>query len=213
MTGQLSFDWPANVSLAETDFFVSDANRAAYGALTSPWPEGKLCIVGPKGAGKSHLARVWAEAQKAQVFTEPTPDLPEARPTVIEDADRWPQEGEEWLFHLHNRLKGTAPLLLTARSDPAHWPIALPDLKSRMQGALVATITAPDEPLLTAVLFKLFADRQIAPDPELAAYLLPRIERSFEGVAATVAALDKAALSSGRKVNRKLASDWLAGRI
>jgi len=70
-------------------------------------------------------------------------------------------------------------------------------------------IADPDDDLLAAVIIKQFADRQIAPAPDLAAYLAPRIERSFSAAAAIVAALDAAALATGKPVNRHLARTLL----
>lgn len=215
---QLAFDWPRSVSMAAGDFFLGPANLQAHAQVMAPdlWPRGKLCLTGPEGAGKSHLARVFAQATGAVIVPAPqiTPDTP--RPpgaTVIEDADRLPEAAQEWLFHHHNALAGRVPLLLTARCEPARWPLSLPDLASRMQGTAVARIHAPDEALLAAVMLKLFTDRQITPDPRLPDYLLPRIGRSFADVARVVDALDACALATARPVNRQLAIDLMTGRL
>lgn len=216
---QLSFSWPASVSLETEDYFVSAANRSAHDMVTRPdtWPRGKLVIAGPKASGKSHLARVFAAQTGAQVLNAPDQTahspLHPIMPTIVEDADALPPEAEEWLFHLHNALSGRAPLLLTAQREPAHWPTALADLASRMQAATVVRIDTPDDAMLTAVLMKLFADRQIAPEPELPAYLAQRLERSFAAINAAVEQLDRLALAHKRPVTRRLASDWLAGKI
>lgn len=215
---QLTFAWPKNVSMAPGDFFVSPANAEAHAQLMAPasWPRGKLCLTGPEGAGKSHLARVFAQNFGATLMQAPTLTAHTPRPggaTVIEDADRLPPEAEEWLFHQHNALAGRAPLLLTARQEPARWPIRLPDLASRMQGTAVARVKAPDDALLTALMLKLFADRQITPDPRLPDYLLPRMERRFTAVAHMVDMLDVAALATRRPVNKQLAVDLIANRL
>ena len=55
------------------------------------------------------------------------------------------------------------PPLLTARTAPHLWGLTLPDLASRMQGTLLTELRAPDDALLSAVLMKLFADRQLRP--------------------------------------------------
>ncbi len=62
------------------------------------------------------------------------------------------------------------------------------------------------------LLVKQFADRGVALAPEVAAFLAVRIERSFAGVAATVAALDAAALEQGREVTIPLARAVLDGQ-
>jgi chromosomal replication initiation ATPase DnaA len=71
------------------------------------------------------------------------------------------------------------------------------------------TLAPPDDALLSAVLVKLFADRQLAVGEGVIAYLLPRIERSLAGARGVVAELDKAALSRGRAVTKQLAAEIL----
>ena len=56
---------------------------------------------------------------------------------------------------------------------------------------------------------KLFADRQLNPRPDVLAYLAKHMERSFSAARAIVADLDTIALSEGREVSRKLASEVL----
>ena len=218
MPEQLTFDWPAGVALTAGDFFVTDANAAAYVMVTHPdsWPERKLVLTGPAGSGKSHLARVFAAQTGATVIAVGDlvaidPHL--GTPVVVEDADRLPQAAETALFHLHNHLsQARLPLLLTARTLPARWPIALPDLASRMQATTPATIRDPDDALLSAVIMKLLADRQISYAPDLPGYLATRIERTFAAAAAVVDDLDRIALRDKRKVNRALAREILDTR-
>jgi chromosomal replication initiation ATPase DnaA len=52
------------------------------------------------------------------------------------------------------------------------------------------------------VLVKLFADRQIAVEQDLIAYLLPRMERSLGNARSLVAKIDDAALAAGKPVTR-----------
>ncbi len=215
MTRQLSFDYPASVSLGGADFFVSDANRQAWAMVMAPdtWPQGKLALSGPRGSGKTHLARVFAAQTGAVVLQAadlPADLLPPGPVVVIEDMEHLPPGAQAAVFHLHNHLHATGGrLLLTAATPPARWPLTLSDLASRMHAATHVGIRDPDDALLAAVIMKQFADRQIAPAPDLATYLAPRIERSFSAVAAIVAALDAAALTSGKPVTRHLARTLL----
>lgn len=215
MSAQLAFDYPASVSLGGADFFVSDANRQAWTLVTAPdtWPEGKLALSGPQGSGKTHLARVFAARTGAAVLQAadlPADLAPPGPVVVIEDMERLPPASQAAVFHLHNHLRATGGhLLVTAAMAPARWSLTLPDLASRMQAATHVGIADPDDDLLAAVIIKQFADRQIAPAPDLAAYLAPRIERSFSAAAAIVAALDAAALATGKPVNRHLARTLL----
>lgn len=215
MADQLAFDWPTGVALGPDDFFVSQANAQAFAMVTAPdsWPEGKLAITGPTGAGKSHLAgifRAQADALLLSAIDIPAGFRTEALAIVIEDMEYLPRASEEAVFHLHNNLRASGGLLLlTAETPPIRWPIALPDLASRMQAATVVEIANPDDALLSALIMKLFADRQISPKPELVQYLSTRIERSYAAAADIVAQLDAAALAQGRKINKALAADLL----
>ena len=71
----------------------------------------------------------------------------------------------------------------------------------------MVALEAPDDALLSAVLVKLFADRQIKVDESLIAYLATRIERSFAAAYAAVETLDREALRRKRPVTRALAAE------
>ena len=143
--------------------------------------------------------------------------LAEAGDVAIEDVHRLVMlpnarrdQSEEALFHLHNRILGAGgTLLVTGDGAPARWDIKLPDLASRLRATEVATLDAPDDALLSAVLVKLFADRQLEVSPDLIHYLLSRIDRSFASAKATVEALDRAGLSRKRAITPRLAGEVL----
>ena len=218
MADQLAFDWPTGVARGPDDFFVSDANAQACAMIAAPetWPDGKLALIGPSGSGKSHLAGIFRSARAAETIAaaDMSPGFRTDAPAVIvEDVERLARGAEEALFHLHNNLRSNAGLLLmTSDRPPARWPIALPDLASRMQATTVIAIADPDDALLAALIMKLFADRQISPTPSLVRYLVPRVERSYAAAAKIVATLDAASLAQGRKINTALAADLLDNR-
>ena len=169
--------------------------------------------MGPEGSGKSHLAAIWGQVAGARFLAGralETPRLPAALATaalVVEDLA--PGEFDERaLFHLLNLThEHDAFLLLTMRTAPVGWTIALPDLGSRLRALPVASLAPPDDTLLRAVLVKLFADRQITVDEALVGYLAARIERSVGAARAAVDRLDREALRLKRPVNRMLAAE------
>ena len=215
MSDQLTFDWPTGVALGPDDFFVSEANAQAFAMLSTPerWPERKLALIGPKGSGKSHLARVFQAQSDALLLQSDQIKVDfktDTSTVIIEDMEALSSSAEEAVFHLHNNLRAAGGLLLlTSDQPPSRWPIALPDLASRMQATSVVQIDNPDDALLSALIMKLFADRQINPQPALVQYLATRIERSFAAAADIVTRLDSAALSQGRKINKALAAELL----
>ncbi len=217
MPQQLTFTLPVSVSQGAEDFFVSDANAQAYSLVRrdAAWPEGKLCLIGPRGSGKSHLTRVWQADRQADVVEAATltgaEDLPAAGAGVaLEGMEHLPPHAQEYVFHLHNHLKATqGRLLLTATCPPAHWGLTLPDLLSRMQAATLVRIADPDDDLLNAVMLKQFADRQLMPAPHVLNYILSRTERSFSAIADVVGQIDVMALSRKSAITRALARDVL----
>ena len=213
---QMPFDLPVREALGRDDFFVSPANAAALAQIDAwtTWPQGRLVLAGPSGSGKTHLAHVWAGMSGAPVLpatdlTEASvPGLVETRALVLEDADR--AEDETALFHLMNLMAAEGgALLITARAAPSHWATKLPDLRSRLEAAPLARLEAPDDALLRGVLLKHFTDRQFDPPEKLIAYLLPRIERSFEAASQIVSALDAESLARKQPITRSLAARLL----
>jgi chromosomal replication initiation ATPase DnaA len=61
------------------------------------------------------------------------------------------------------------------------------------------------------VMLKHFADRQIDIDPKALEFLALHVDRSLQAAAAAVEAVDRLALATGRKINRQLIVDALAG--
>ncbi|MWD27007.1 chromosomal replication initiator DnaA [Aquicoccus sp. SCR17] len=219
MARQLSFDLPVRTALGREDFFVSPANALAVAQIDAwrDWPGRKLLLYGPEGAGKTHLAHVWAAESGARVIAAdelPGADIPglAAGHVAVEDVDRIAgnRPAQEALFHLHNlALAEGHAVLLTGTAAPAGWPLTLPDLKSRIQGTQAARLDPPDDALLEALLLKLFADRQLAPRTRLIRWLVPRMGRSFRDAQELVARLDSAALTSGRPLDLALARSVL----
>ncbi|HXA39548.1 MAG TPA: DnaA/Hda family protein [Phenylobacterium sp.] len=198
------------------DFVRGASNGPALDALDAwpRWPGGALALAGPQGVGKTHLARAWAASTGAVVLDRQDPDVAAAagRPALLEDVDQGAPD--EALFHLINQAQREgASLLLTARTPPAAWPAALPDLRSRLNAILVAEIEAPDDEVLTGVLRNFFRERNIRPNDDVYAYLLRRMERSIPGAQEIVRRLDETDDGQMRPVSRLLAREILESDI
>jgi len=202
-------------SSARADLLVDEGNADALAWLDRPasWPGGRLALFGPEGVGKTHMARAFA-AERGWRWLE-GPALrgllpPFAGGSVLDDADAAAEE--QALLHLVNLCAERGEgLLLVGREAPARWPVALPDLRSRLRATTAAGIGPPGEDLLAALLAKLFADRQLRVAPDLQAWLLARLPREAAALAEAVARLDRAALGAGGPVTRALARAALAG--
>ena len=123
----------------------------------------------------------------------------EGRPVLLDiaqDAD------EETLFHLINLAQQDGgALLMVSRPSPRRWHVAVPDLRSRLDAVRVVAMEAPDDGVLSAILRARFAERSIAPADGVIDYLVKRIDRSADAVAAVVERLD----AEHRPVTRALA--------
>ena len=174
-----------------------------------------LTLVGPEGAGKSHLGTIWAGVSGAitllgEALNEKSVEAcGRARAVLFEDADR-ARQAEALFFHVVNMaLQNDVWMLLTCRTPPDAWGLKTPDLLSRLRLAPVVRLAAPETELTEAVLFKLFSDRQLQVEPHVISYIALRIERSLGVAREVVAALDSEALTQGRRVTRAMASDAL----
>lgn len=213
---QLVLDLGHRPSLNAGDFLVAPCNEAAVAWIDRwpDWPSPALVIHGPEGCGKSHLVDVWRRRSGARLLEGPAvgadPRLVGGvdRAVALEGAER--AADEEELLHLFNQVVAHGgSLLFAARTPPAHWATALPDLRSRLVGAPAVAIAAPDDDLLAAVLTKQFRDRQLRVGDDVLGYLVARMERSFAAAGQLVEALDKAALAERRAVTVALARQVL----
>ena len=184
------------------DFLPSPSNREALNWIEQwpDWPGTASILVGPEGSGKSHLSALWAAragavamAADRLIGSHPHGVLQAGRSLLVEDADRLKTD-ETVLFHLFNMVRERrGHLLFTARLRPAFWPLHLPDLRSRLAGAMLVEIQSPDDALLAGVLVKLFEDRRLLVTPPAVDYALARMTRSFAAAQALTDILDQLA--------------------
>ena len=184
----LPLDWP--VADRDEDFLISDANRAAFDHFKrwSLWPVMATILTGPRKSGRSLLGRIFVRKTGGRLF---------------DDAE---SHDEEALFHAWNEAQERRkPLLIIADAPPPAWQVTLPDLRSRLTATPQIRIEEPDDALLGDLIVKLLGDRGVAAPPELAEYLLPRIERSYVAVQRVVESLDRVMLLQHRRMTVPMA--------
>ena len=187
----LPFDWQGD---ADGDFLVSDANRIAVTHLERwrDWPLSVSVLTGPPLSGRTTLARHFAAMSGG---------------AVIDDAEG---SDEHRLFHAWNAAQtARRPLLLVGQTPPMTWTVALPDLRSRLAAAPHVAIAEPDEALARALIARGFDRAGAGYAADVSDWLLRRIERSYGAIAAVIHLLDRAALSSGRKISIAMAKEAL----
>jgi chromosomal replication initiation ATPase DnaA len=214
---QLAFALPHAESFTRDNFLEGPANAAGLALVDSwpDWPNRIMLLVGPEGSGKSHLAAIWAEeagARSTSAHALTADGVPGALATgalVVEDL-KSPDFDERAMFHLMNLAREDgASVLITARAPPSAPDVELRDLRSRLRAVPVVSLLPPDDQLFRALIVKFCADRQLAIDETVVAYLTTRIERSYAAVRQAVELLDSEALRLGRPVTRALAADLL----
>jgi len=216
-TKQYVLNFSSNAYFGEDDFLVTSCNQLAYQAikLWPQWTHFGLCVFGPKNCGKSHLAHIWVNSVQK---TLPKPvEIPIMQAhginmknlnRIINNYDYLVVENmsaeinEEALFHLYNAYNtANRFILFTSETPLSKLPLKLPDLQSRLNTIPTAEISMPDDEMLTALIAKLFNDRQIIISQEILDYILNNAERSFEYIARLVEEIDDVSWVLGRAVS------------
>ena len=211
--------------LTRDDLVVTGSNRAAVDLINRwpEWPSPVALLVRPAGAGKTHLAAIWCSQNDAEILDPGNIDaqaleIARQRPVLIDDIGAEPFD-ETGLFHLINTIRQTAgscengqsqaSLLMTSQLQPVQWNVTLPDLVSRLKAVTIVNIAEPDDYLLSTVIYKLFADRQVSVDPSVISYIVSRVERSLDSVIVLVDLLDHMALQQKSRITKTLATQAL----
>lgn len=214
---QYTFDLPHTTSYAPHDFVVTESNRDAHAVATRavPWPAPVMAITGPAGSGKTHLAHLFAQHEGARFIDSGVLGMVLAD-TLLEGAKAFVLElpdilaAEEALAQLINAaLAGQVPLLVTSRAPLSRRQVKRPDLSSRFKAIPEVALAAPDDTLLTVLLGKAFADRQVRAGEDVIAYLTKRIERSGSEVQRIAAYLDAGALAARQPLTVPFVRDRL----
>jgi chromosomal replication initiation ATPase DnaA len=180
----LPLNWP--VADSDDDFLISDSNRSAFEHLKrwSVWPVMATILTGPRKSGRSLLGRIFVRKTGGRLF------------------DNAEEHDEEAIFHAWNEAQEKRrPLLIVADAPPPLWQVTLPDLRSRLAATPHVEIGDPDDSLIGGMILKLLGDRGIAAPPDLAEYLVPRMERSYVAIQQIVETLDRELLSHHRRIN------------
>ncbi len=190
------------------DFVQAASNREAVAWLEAEWPEHRLALFGPVGCGKSHLLHIWADRMggmllKGQTLTD-LREMPPSGALALDDADTI--RDETLLFHLLNTARDRGlRLLLSGHTAPSRWPVRLPDLSSRLRAIAAVAIGPPGDDLLSALLKRLIADRQLVVSQAVQEWLLLHLPRSAAALREAVARLDRESLISGSPITKPLA--------
>lgn len=179
-------------------FQITSGNKAAVQMLQgrARWPSPVLLLLGPQGAGKTHLGHAWAAEFEGE---------------FIDDAHLAKEPG---LFDAINRaLSGqSVGLLLASSLSPKTWGVEMPDLRSRLYSMPTLTLSEHDEESLEPILRGLFGQvgREVSQD--VVAYVLRQTERSVEALRELVHELDVEAGSKKADLTKAFVAKYLRER-
>lgn len=198
-------------------FIVAESNSQAVGLLEQwrSWPGGALALVGPRGGGKTHLARLWA-GEAGAMFVTGRLTAAGAREAfhardgrlVLDNADRVQDDSVLMLVLDLARVEGGA-VLLVGCDDPHEWPAETPDLRSRFAALLTARLGEPDENLIMELIRRLCRARFIELKQNVAKYAAQHMERSFEAAHALVDEIDNLMTEGSQPVPYDIAAEAL----
>ena len=225
-TAQIAFKFSPQTYLRREDFMVSKCNFEAVRIIDSwpQWPYFAVCLYGPQGCGKTHLAQIFSD--KVSVLTrypykipclnakkiklETPPELFKQHKCLIVE-DLTSDINQEAFFHLYNLYRDEGGFILfTASQAPARINFSLPDLRSRLNIVPAVEIGEPDDEMLSALIIKLFSDRQLIVAPEIIAYMLKNMQRSFAYCNKLVAEIDNISLIRKRAVTLNIVKEAIA---
>ena len=213
MPDQLALPFGSRPALGREAFIVAPCNEQALRFIERwpDWPTRAAAIWGPPDSGKTHLARIFCDLSggrlvAARDLSTVDPDAAGAIAIELDDAPA-DSERDRKLFALFERPSGT--LLLTGRSPPPEWNTVLGDLRSRFDALLAFPVWAPDDQLLSALVRKQFADRQLDVTDAIVKRMLIHVERTPQAIAAFIARIDEKALAEKRAVGERLVMELL----
>ena len=215
MASQLVMPFAPVTSYAPEDFIRGAANEEALTLIERwpDWPYSIMLIHGPRGSGKTHLAHLFAARTRAtmldaaRVGTAPADQLLTGNHAwVLDDITQVQDPAALAQLINHARARGDY-MLLTAPAPASALPFTLPDLTSRLNMLPATALAAPDDALLTGVLAKAFADRQLRVTPEVLQYAISRLERHYDAVQQFAERVDALSLARGRAITLPLIRD------
>jgi chromosomal replication initiation ATPase DnaA len=173
----LPLDWPQVGE--DRRFITSEANRAAFEHFRqwSMWPVKATILAGPRRSGRSLLARGFVARVGGRLF---------------DGAER---HDEEELFHAWNQAQDTGRPVVMVTDGEAPWPVALPDLRTRLAVTPVARIGEPDDALFAALIELLLADRGLHIPAEAVRFIGERVHRDYVTAERVVEAIDRHAFA------------------
>jgi len=219
MSHQIPLNFEFNNEMTFDSFQIGDNQQiiTTLQQLITGCDDSCVFLWGGSGIGKSHLLQATCQfvaSNKRPVSFIPLKMFSQLSPALFEGLEQLPLvcvddvesiggklPWEEGLFHLFNRVreKGNT-LLVSGCSPPAHLPLQLADLKSRLGWGLVIQIAAISDAQKIIALQKRARIRGMELNDEVGRFLLNHYSRDMASLIKTLDLLDTASLSEHRRL-------------
>ena len=214
MTGQLPLGIRLDAGASFESFVPADDGAALDAVRRAALGGGFVYLWGEPGSGRSHLLQAAVRAADAAGRRAAYLPLASLAPAALDglealdfaaldDLDALPREHawERALFIAYEALRGVgAGIVIAGRIAPAGLPLALADLRSRLQSAAVYHLGALDDAGKQQVLVRRARARGLELPEETGQYLLTRYARDMHALCRMLDELDLASLAAQRRL-------------
>ena len=209
----LPITWKVSNSVA--DFVVNECNKYAFEMLNK-WPDEIqqriVCLIGETGSGKTHLANLWADKNKATFLCHSdlfnavmaiSDEQSHNKCYILDDADEI--EDKMLIYYIYNTISEKSVfLLMTSKSDPCKWEIDLADIRSRLSTITKVNIQNPTDDAMVYILKKLLNRIGILANEDILSYITNRIERTYDAIHKVIEMLSQSIAYKKHKLNMEI---------
>ena len=183
------------------NYFVNQTNQKAYDLTMLDELNQNIFLFGPKKSGKSYLASLWKNKNKAIIYNNNFTQIIDANKNVVID-DLLDSSSEENLFHLINHCKlNNLKIYFTSSKNINTYNFKFIDLYSRLREFLYLEINSPDDEMCKMLMVKLFSDKQIIiKNKEIFDFIFNRLSRTYLDIYIFVEKLDRLSLEKKRQL-------------
>lgn len=175
----LNLDWSERHS--EKLFVVAPQNEKCVMWLNKIdlWPNRQIILHGPSKSGKTHLAKIWARNNYAQIINGDIIKTIIQGPFVVDSVESIQEEA--YLKLLFSLAADSFPAVWIAENNIFHH-LKTNDMKTRMNTLMSIEIEPPDEDLFANIMYKRCGDYGLILTRDLIEYIIKRAPITYKAI-------------------------------